>query len=159
VGSGMEGSQPVSHSTANSHSHSLRGLGSIFRRTGLETTMARVRGMISAVSSAVGLLLTARIGFGQELHWYRCNSHTHTASFPNSDANVSAEYAVRWYQKHGYQCLVITDHEHLTPVDGLSDQATPFLVIRGQEITQGVHDPSAPHGVRWAHVNGINTSK
>ena len=95
-------------------------------------------------------------------HWYRCNTHTHTASFADSDANFSAEYAVGWYKKHGYQCLVITDHEHLTPVNRLNEEfgeGSQFLVIQGQEITQGIHDSSSPGEIRWAHVNGINTNK
>ena len=96
------------------------------------------------------------------LHWYRCNTHTHTAWFPNSDANASAEFAVQWYKKHGYQCLVITDHEHLTPVDQLNKEFGAdgqFLVIPGEEITQSIKDSSLPGGVRWSHVNGINTNK
>jgi hypothetical protein len=94
------------------------------------------------------------------LHWYKCNTHTHTASFPNSDANLSAEYAVRWYKQHGYQCVVITDHEHLTPVDSLNEEFggdSQFLVIRGQEITQGIQDSSKR--IRWSHVNGININR
>jgi hypothetical protein len=95
-------------------------------------------------------------------HWYRCNTHTHTASFPGSDANVSTEYAVDWYKHHGYQCLVITDHEHLTPVDQFNQEFGgdgQFLVIQGQEITQGIHDPSSHGGIRWSHVNAINSNK
>jgi len=57
--------------------------------------------------------------------------------------------------------LVITDHEHLTPVDFLNKQVGgdgQFLLIQGQEITQGVHDDKSSGGVRWSHVNGINIS-
>jgi hypothetical protein len=96
------------------------------------------------------------------LHWYRCNTHTHTASFPNSDANASAEYSAQWYKNHGYQCLFITDHEHLTPVDLLNKELGEdgtFLVLPGQEITQGLQDTSSPGGIRWTHVNGIDTNK
>jgi hypothetical protein len=96
------------------------------------------------------------------LHWYRCNTHTHTASFPTSDANASPEYVVGWYKKHGYQCLAITDHEHLTQVDFLNRKFGAdgqFLAIRGEEITQGVHDATHGDAILWGHVNGINTNQ
>jgi hypothetical protein len=95
-----------------------------------------------------------------ELHWYRCNTHTHTSARPNSDANGTPGFVVDWYKSHGYQCLVITDHEYLTDVAPLNAGADDgeFLVIQGQEITQTVRDSTHPHGIRHAHMNGINTS-
>jgi hypothetical protein len=117
---------------------------------------------VTVVALTVSVSL-ARVASGQTVeHWYRCNTHTHTASFPTSDANASPEFAVRWYQRHGYQCVVITDHEHLTPVDFLNEQFGgngEFLVIAGQEITQGIKDPATRTGVRWAHVNAINSNR
>jgi hypothetical protein len=110
----------------------------------------------------VGATLWANAGAEQTHRWFRCNTHTHTGSFANSDANASAEYAAQWYKTHGYQCLVITDHEHLTPVDVLNHQLGgdgQFLVIQGQEITQGVADSTVSGGVRWSHVNGIDTNR
>jgi hypothetical protein len=50
----------------------------------------------------------------------------------------------------------------LTPVDQLNEEFgkdSQFLVIQGQEITQGIHDSSSPDEIRWAHVNAINTNK
>ncbi len=87
-------------------------------------------------------------------HWYRGNTHTHTL---NSDGDGTPEFAARWYREHGYQFLVITDHEYLTPVDGLNSViGAPgrFLVMRGQEVTQWSADPSH----RAAHVNAINST-
>jgi hypothetical protein len=95
-----------------------------------------------------------------EQHWYRCNTHTHTTARPNSDANGAPGFVVAWYKTHGYQCLVITDHEYLTDVAPFNQDLggdDGFLVIQGQEITQTVRDSSHPHGIRHAHVNGINT--
>jgi hypothetical protein len=102
-----------------------------------------------------------------QTQWYRCNTHTHTTARPNSDANGTPAFVVDWYKSHGYQCVVITDHEYLTDVDSLNraqapgpgEAAPPFLVIRGQEITQIVQDPSHPDGARHAHVNGINVAR
>src|SRR5688572_27978540 len=95
------------------------------------------------------------------LNWYRCNTHTHTSARPNSDANGAPGFVVDWYKSHGYQCLVITDHEYLTDVAPLNqdnEDEKEFLVIQGQEITQTVRDSTHPHGIRHAHMNGINTS-
>jgi hypothetical protein len=88
---------------------------------------------------------------------YRCNTHTHTSAFPGSDANGTPEQVVSWYRTHGYQCLVITDHEFLTDVAPLN--RSDFLVLSGQEITQQTADLSMPNGVRQLHVNGIGTHK
>ena len=45
--------------------------------------------------AVIGLTVTvalAEVAAGQTAeHWYRCNTHTHTASFPTSDANASPE--------------------------------------------------------------------
>ena len=91
------------------------------------------------------------------LHWYRCNTHTHTTARPQPDANETPEFVAQWYRSHGYSCVVITDHEYLTNVTDLNRKYGAdgsFLVLRGQEITQRVERP--PNGVRHFHVNGID---
>ena len=96
------------------------------------------------------------------LHWYRCNTHTHTSAPPGSDANATPESVAEWYRAHGYHCLVITDHEHLTEVASLNQKYAAegnFLVLPGQEITQALQDPSHHQGVRHLHVNGININR
>src|SRR5947207_10071807 len=96
------------------------------------------------------------------LHWYRCNTHTHTSSPAHADANGTPEAVADWYRSHGYQCLVITDHETLTDVSPLNRKYAgggDFLVLQGQEITQRLNDTSHPNGVRHLHVNGINIDK
>jgi hypothetical protein len=67
--------------------------------------------------------------------WYKGNTHTHTL---NSDGDSTPEEVVKWYRDNGYNFLVITDHETITPVGPLNkDLGKPgeFLVISGQEIT------------------------
>jgi hypothetical protein len=105
------------------------------------------------------------LGFGQaanaqtKLNWYRGNTHTHTL---NSDGDASPDAVVRWYREHGYQFVVITDHEYLTdvaPLQALFGADERFLVIPGQEVTQIVLDPSHPEGKRQAHLNAINSTK
>ena len=95
-----------------------------------------------------------------EQTWRRCNTHTHTNSFPGSDANAPPEQAIAWYKAHGYHCVFITDHEHLTPVETFNT-ASDFLVLRGQEVTQQIvdADPLLPNGVRHTHVNGLDIAK
>lgn len=94
------------------------------------------------------------------LHNYRCNTHTHTNAANGLDVNATPAEVAAWYKGHGYQCLVITDHEHMTdvaPLNATSGADRTFLVLSGQEVTQMVSDPSLPGGIRHAHVNGIGT--
>ena len=81
--------------------------------------------------------------------WYKGNLHTHTL---NSDGDSTPDEVVRWYREHGYDFLVLTDHNFMTEVDGLN--AVPsgpgkFLVVRGEEVTSRVGD-------KPIHVNGFD---
>jgi hypothetical protein len=81
--------------------------------------------------------------------WYKGNLHTHTL---NSDGDSTPEEVVRWYREHGYDFLVLTDHNVMTGVDGLNAvQGAPgkFLVVRGEEVTSRVGD-------KPIHVNGFD---
>ena len=49
--------------------------------------------------------------------WYKGNLHTHTL---NSDGDSTPDEVVRWYREHGYDFLVLTDHNVMTEVDGLN---------------------------------------
>ena len=84
--------------------------------------------------------------------WYKGNTHTHTV---NSDGDSTPDDVVRWYREHGYQFLVLTDHNFLTSVDGLNamhgaDQK--FLVVRGEEVTDRF-------GPKPLHVNGLDVDR
>jgi hypothetical protein len=86
------------------------------------------------------------------LRWFKGNTHTHTL---NSDGDSAPDEVVRWYREHGYQFLVLTDHNFLTSVDGLNalygaDQK--FLVVKGEELTDRAG--SAP-----LHINGLDVSR
>ena len=81
--------------------------------------------------------------------WFKGNTHTHTL---NSDGDSTPDDVVRWYREHGYQFLVLTDHNFLTSVDALqalhgADER--FLVIRGEEVTESL-------GEKSLHVNGLD---
>lgn len=80
--------------------------------------------------------------------WYKGNTHTHTV---NSDGDSTPEEVVKWYRDNGYNFLVMTDHEFITPVEPLNfayGKAGDFLVISGQEVTD--RTGGKPH-----HVNAL----
>lgn len=84
--------------------------------------------------------------------WYKGNTHTHTI---NSDGDSTPDEVVNWYRTHGYQFLVLTDHNFLTNVDGLNALHAAdekFLVVRGDEVSGRV-------GQKPVHVNGLDLSR
>ena len=90
--------------------------------------------------------------------WYRGNTHCHTL---NSDGNASPADVVQWYKQHGYDFVVISDHERVTQAGPLNKQfAEPgkFLVLQGEEVTQKVADSLVPDGRLQAHVGAIGIS-
>jgi hypothetical protein len=98
-----------------------------------------------------GLTLLAGPAFGQAPppgRWYKGNTHTHTV---NSDGDSTPDEVVRWYREQGYHFLVLTDHNFVTPVDGLNAILAAdgrFLVIPGEEITDQAGD-------KPVHVNAL----
>jgi hypothetical protein len=84
--------------------------------------------------------------------WYKGNLHTHTL---NSDGDSTPDDVVRWYREHGYQFLVLTDHNYLTGVDGLNalhGADDKFLVVRGEEVTGTAQG-------KPVHVNGLDLQR
>jgi hypothetical protein len=72
---------------------------------------------------------------GEPLKWFKGNTHTHSL---NSDGDSSPDDVVRWYREQRYHFLFFTDHNTLTPVEGLNavfGAPDRFLVIRGEEVT------------------------
>ena len=112
---------------------------------------AAVASLIVAVA-AVRASVAAQVGSGGSGRWYKGNTHTHTL---NSDGDSTPDEVATWYREHGYQFLVLTDHNFLTSVDGLnavhgaSDQ---FLVIKGEEVTDRFGD-------KPIHINGLDVSR
>ena len=112
---------------------------------------------IAALAAFLAATLAAPAD-AQSARWYRGNTHTHTL---NSDGDTPANDVVRWYREHGYQFVVITDHELVTdvaPLDALYGLPGRFRVIAGEEVTQRVTDASHPDGRRQAHVVAIGLS-
>ena len=106
--------------------------------------------VLTMVSAAVPLQQqTAPVETGSR--WYKGNTHTHTL---NSDGDSTPDDVVRWYREHGYQFLVLTDHNFVTSVAGLNalhGADERFLVIRGEEVSDRYEDKSL-------HINGLDVN-
>ena len=84
--------------------------------------------------------------------WFKGNTHTHTI---NSDGDSSPDDVVKWYKEHGYQFLVLTDHNVLTSVEGLNalyGLDDKFVVVRGEEITDRFDK-------KPIHINGLDPAR
>jgi hypothetical protein len=83
----------------------------------------------------------------QDCSWFKGNTHSHTTE---SDGDSSPEYVARWYKDHGYDFLVVSDHNTLvdpSTLSSLTDES--FLLVPGEELT------SSFEGLP-VHVNGLN---
>ncbi len=80
--------------------------------------------------------------------WYRGNLHTHTTE---SDGAYSPAETAAWYREHGYDLVVVTDHNRLTDVDGLSDPG--FLVLPGIEVHPDCDALGEPYHIVAAGVS------
>jgi len=80
--------------------------------------------------------------------WYKGALHVHTKV---SDGDSTPAEVVEWHKRHGYDFMVLTDHDRYTDVNarGLNSDGS-FLVIPGEEV-------SAMFGKQEIHINGINT--
>ena len=86
------------------------------------------------------------------MRWYKGNTHTHTL---NNGGDSTPDEVVSWYRSHGYQFLVLTDHNFLTNVAGLNavhGAEEKFLVVAGEEVT-------ARAGDKPVHVNGLDITR
>jgi hypothetical protein len=107
---------------------------------------------VLALAGAVAVLAPALDGQAPPSGWYKGNTHTHTL---NSDGDSTPDDVVRWYREHGYQFLVLTDHNYLTNVDALQalhGADAKFLVMRGEEVTDRFE-------TKLLHMNGLDVSK
>lgn len=82
--------------------------------------------------------------------WYKGNTHTHTLE---TDGDSPPEVVASWYKKHGYNFLVLSDHDillDLSKVAHLEDSS--FRFVPGEEIT-------GKFGALPVHLIGINISR
>src|SRR5262245_30600181 len=67
------------------------------------------------------------------LRWFKGNTHTHTS---NTDGDSPPDTVIRWYQSHGYNFLVISDHDTITDPASYRQYANAgFLLVPGEEVT------------------------
>jgi hypothetical protein len=101
-----------------------------------------------AVSMLGSAEASAQSGSGSvRPRWYKGNTHTHTI---NTDGDSSPIDVVRFYREQGYNFVILSDHDSITPTDGLNaifgtseSNATdrtalpfrPFMLIPGEEVT------------------------
>ena len=72
--------------------------------------------------------------------WYRGNTHVHTVLCGHADS--SPETVTKWYHDHGYNFLVLSEHNKFidpTKVKLPIDKRKDFILIPGQEITSRRH--------------------
>lgn len=75
--------------------------------------------------------------------------HVHTSN--SGDSKTSPERVASWYAEHGFDFIVLTDHNHIsTLADG------NLLVIPGVELTQNLETCDPPRGTTCnLHVNAL----
>lgn len=109
--------------------------------------------MYSFLRIVLIVVLLAQIFTGQTTEkWYKGNTHTHTL---NTDGRDVPYEVAKWYRERGYNFVVMTDHEYITPVGPLNDllgRTGQFLVISGQEVTDRSED-------KPIHSNGLGLTK
>lgn len=113
---------------------------------------ALVLGACVAASTGISGQATSTPPPDAQPRWYKGNTHTHTL---NSDGDSTPDEVARWYREHGYQFLVLTDHNFVTSVDGLNalhGADEKFLLIRGEEV-------SSRAGDKPIHVNGLDVQR
>ncbi len=78
--------------------------------------------------------------------------HLHTSH--SADSATPPEDVARWYEAHGYDFIVFTDHEHVT----VAPQAGRLLALPGVELTQNLEtcEPAPEPGLGCLlHVNAL----
>lgn len=99
-------------------------------------------------------------------HWLKGSTHVHAA--PSGDSSTDPAAVMAWYRAHGYDFIVLTDHNRVT-VPGADPggraAATPDggpLVIAGTELTYNpgaCSEPDPPPGGKCRiHVNALGVT-
>lgn len=90
-------------------------------------------------------MLRAIVAVLASVVWLKGNLHTHTS---RSDGDSTPAEVATWYRDHGYDFLVITDHDKVTKV------AAPkgLVLIDGEEVTDRLDGKSL-------HVNALGLER
>lgn len=96
----------------------------------------------------------------QQVRWLKGNTHLHAA--PSGDSAEPVADVLTWYDEHGYDFIVLTDHNRVTDVDKgqpgrLAVHDDKLLVIAGTELTYNPESceppPPEPDGKCRVHLN------
>ena len=83
----------------------------------------------------------------QQGRWLKGNTHAHTLE---SDGDSSPAVVAAWYKRHGYNFLVLSDHNVWVDPAKLAHLVdSSFLLIPGEELTTAFQ-------TKAVHVNGLN---
>ena len=80
-----------------------------------------------------------------DTNWYKGNIHTHTTE---SVGDADPEFVTRWYMEHGYDFLVLSDHNHRTILEHEIEGGP--LMIPGEEVSSRIFGGTVP-----IHLNAI----
>lgn len=81
-------------------------------------------------------------------HWFKGNLHTHTTK---SDGDADPAWVANWFKEHGYDFLVLSDHNHRTILD---QEIDGLLMVPGEEVSAQIEMGETP-----IHINGIGVSR
>lgn len=82
--------------------------------------------------------------------WYKGNTHSHTVLCGHADA--TPEEVARWYHDHGYNFLILSEHNIFIDPGSVAlpaDKRLDFILIPGEEVTGRMH----------IHTTGMNTRR
>lgn len=90
--------------------------------------------------------------------WLRGNLHAHTS---NSDGKFSLEELVRNYEALGYDFLVVTDHNKITPIDNINSDmlllpGCEISTERGHIVAVNLKEPIQPNQPSQKVIDAIN---
>jgi hypothetical protein len=77
---------------------------------------------------------------------------THVHAYNSGDSRVKTRKVVRWYERHGYGFIVLTDHNHVS----VYERPTSLVVIPGAELTHNIYRCVNPRGRGGCRVH-VNT--
>ncbi|MEE2885772.1 MAG: CehA/McbA family metallohydrolase [Chloroflexota bacterium] len=80
--------------------------------------------------------------------WFKGNLHTHTTK---SDGDAEPEWVAHWYKNHGYDFLVLSDHNHRTI---LEQEVDGLLMVPGEEVSASIEMGQIP-----IHINGVGVTR
>ena len=86
--------------------------------------------------------------------WYKGNIHTHTTE---SDGDASPEKVCEWFESHGYDFLVLSDHNHLTLLDYGQSGKGNMTLIPGEEVSTFASDTNLPIHIGAIGINRLVT--